>query len=1213
MNIKESITNWKKHVAGSSSITTDLTLLTKGEGYISGASCYYNASSIKFIINEEQFSRSGGVIEVLQKFAHDLHLEDKSRKLIRSDSGFNKPQLLLTKTELKKEGADLTMRSDETVAKLVDIEARALKGDFSIAPTTSLGNIGSGWFDFEKSFEGIDELDVLEWFILASRQEFPTLHNCRKKDREGESGHIIRQTLECDTVEAILDHPVGKLLQQLKVLPHLQECYANAIPSLKTELENYIRMFDVESPITRTPLSTFLTVIKAMASNLVFRLSAMNYLYLPFTGKYEVNIEIEKGALTNNNSLADKLIDFYDSLNDKQSKIARRINIRGILQCSNIERIEDFPAHLIEDVSAGQREFLAKQGKEKYGTVRKRDWAAFFDSVETPEWTSKHPRFDKTFLNSSSNRKLKSHYELRESGQFKQLESHAGEEIIDFLRAEGKTTNKGAIHSLNYFADWLVSESGNKYFEGIADIKHFHTYSNGEVDHGLNKTIYEYIVDLNENINTNRNHWSAIKKLLNKSAQTISIRTGNDLTHPIIEETPFGSTDKRQITTREAMPSILHDLCVEVLTENNYKIYTEQVNIKGLFNQKTRIKEPDAYNRTVARCLHLLLLLPIRGIQARWLDEGLLDDEIWDYESEQYVKNTHALANFKYADGKTHVKKFGRTGALRNPKGYGKEDLGIFVNTNKTQSRKDLLKGGKPGYEIPWPADTEIDSLNKVYELIKEQKEFNDEYSPPVTQPVNQLDENNEVYQGIKNQLPYYTPLFRRVHETISKSFPGTRRSLLLPITGDSLRKLFIIVLKEAERRYKLKYPQFQNSSIAFDNEGVARYDIHSLRVYGITDLLDNDVPVEVVQMIVGHATSIMTIYYRKKNREEFLQLLREAKKTGGASLLHEKQMLENLGLTQENTQELIALFDIVDDWKGGNQQVDPRPDFDKGGRSKFMKGGVCSSFDCKTGGINVSYVKNGKKVTVTSVEGGDYRCGNCRYFRTGPRYLGEQILYFNLLGIEIKDLVEKRKELMRKANDVLDQPELELSSFKADRYLNQADQVTRVLAHRIVESRRRLALIERSRLPMLGTSGMDNTDNSLAVLEQSESELNFTTEQLNMFDAYMEVSIQSAVLGIEDIEADISLRKLEKFIAQTASLAKKQNPFYFIPDESDKRLAILCKLRDASELMGRSITDEEFENPHLLMENLGRDEFKALAKNLTDFESSLLEELNDE
>lgn len=1211
MNMKEQITKWKEHVADTCFITTDLTLLTKGTGYISGEVVHYNASPINFIINKDKFSRSGGAIKVLQKLARDLHIEDKSRKLNRSDTGFNNPRLLLTKTELTKEGVCFSVRSDEAVTKLLDIEARALDGEFPIEPNKGIGNAGSGWFDFEKSFEGIDETDVLEWIVLASRPEFPTLHNSRKQDREDENGHIIRTTLGCDTVEAILDHPVGKLLQQLKVLPHLQGIYANAVPCLKTEIEAYIRMFDVGSTITRTPLSTFLTEIKAMASCLVFKLSALGYLYLPFLCKFEVNIEVGKGTWNSSNSLADRLFDFYAPMTNKQSGIAKRINLRGILQSSNIERIEDFPIHFVEDISAAQRVFQEKHGKAKFGTIRKADWIAFFNAIETTEWTSKHPRFDRTYLSSVTNRKLKTHNQLRGTGRYTQLESHAGEEIIEFLRAYAKNASKSSIHSLNYFADWIVSESSNIYFDCIADIKHFHTYSNGEVNHGLNNTLYEYIAGLNEQNTTNRSHWRVIKRFLTKSAQTVSINTGNDLTHPIIEETPFGSDDKRQITTREAMPSLLHELCLEVLLEDDYKIYTDQVNSKGLFNQKTHTREWDTYNRTVPRCLHLLMLLPIRGMQARWLDEGLLDDQIWDFEKAQYVKNTHPLANYKYDDGVEHVNKFGRTGVIRNPSGSGKENLDIFVNTNKTQSRKDLIMGAKPGYEIPWPADTDVDSLNQVYEIINEQKKFNEIYSPPVTTPVNQLDEDNQVYEGIKNQLPYYVPLFRRVQETISKSFPDTRRSLLLPITADALRKLFVNVLREAERRYKEKYPQFKDSLIAFDCNGQPRFDIHSLRVYGVTDLLDNDVPLEVVQMIVGHATSVMTMYYRKKNREEFLELLREAKKTGGASLLHEKSMIEKLGLTEENKQEIIALFDIVDDWKGGTQKVNARPDFDKGGRDKFINGGVCSSFDCKTGGIDVTYTKGGKKVTVTSVEGGDYRCGNCRYFRTGPRYLAEQILYFNLIALEIRELVEKRKELMRKANEIFDHPELELSSIKADRYLNQADQVTKVLAHRIVESRRRKALIDRSRQPMLGESGTnkDNIENSLAVLGQPQSEINFTSEQLSMFDACMETSTQAAVLGIEDIEADISLRKLEKFISQTASLAKEQNPLYFIPDDNDKRLAILFKLHDASELMGRSITDEEFKNPHLLMENLGRDGFKALAQNLTNYEVSLLQE----
>ncbi len=43
-------------------------------------------------------------------------------------------------------------------------------------------------------------------------------------------------------------------------------------------------------------------------------------------------------------------------------------------------------------------------------------------------------------------------------------------------------------------------------------------------------------------------------------------------------------------------------------------------------------------------CLALLLTLPIRQKQARWLDRGLLDQYIWNIDTDKWEQNMHILS-----------------------------------------------------------------------------------------------------------------------------------------------------------------------------------------------------------------------------------------------------------------------------------------------------------------------------------------------------------------------------------------------------------------------------------------------------------------------------------------------------------------------------------------------------------------------------------------
>jgi hypothetical protein len=1191
-------------------LNNDLGILSRGFGYISNNPVLFNATTNTVVFNSEKIKRDGGLINVIlnchRKICKDTfktHLNECFKEGVFDNKRYSQVRgKLISFPQLKEQGFDLSMPESEQKGFILKAHSKVIsdgKSPSNIASSTMDGS----WIDWSGTFNGMKEENILKLILYATRTTFPTIpSDARRAD-----------SMSYSTATEILESPAGYVLSKLTVHKFVQESYSTIFTdSIDKTLESYIKVFS-DNNVTRAPIgAVFGTIYKALAE-LTLMLASQEYLYLPYLFGFRSTHKLTSDRFMKDNNLHQALI----RIEEKEV----RLMFRGLLLSTNIKEIADLPYELPPKVSSSYREFYTSKGYLTGGFPH-HEWKSFLTHVETSEWLEKNEnkRFDRSYLNKTSQNKIKMHGEQRQSAQYAQLQGLAGDSLRQTLVNYSIDKSGSTVTCLNKFADWIVSESSNIYLESMSEIKHKMIFSNGEVEIPTSKTFYEYIdklpltvgknrreeVGTEISITTKRDNWAVVKAFSYWWSKKESLNTGEDILDPFsIANTPFGSNKRRAITSRESMPSLLHELCVEVLTEDNFKIYRNDLDStqSRLYNFSTRKWDTDTWNTTVPRCLHLLLLLPVRGMQARWLDEGLLDDMIWDFDKASYVKNEHPLANFKYPKLKTHKKLFARTAVISSEDSNGYEGLNLYINTNKTASRKALIEGGQLGYKLPWPYNSGVSTIDDVWNILKEQKAFNNMYSPPVVTPCNQRDENNEIFQSLGVQLPYYTPLFRRYEESVSKSSPETRRGLLLPITQSSLSVLFKKVLKEAEIRYKAKFPQFKNSLIAFDADGKPRHDIHSLRVYGITDLLDKGIPLDVVQMIVGHATSIMTLYYRKKDRLKFLKTIKKVKKDGGAALLHEKELLESGDFDED---ELIALFDLVGEWSSGDSKSkeNPRPDFTQGGRENLINGGVCKSFDCDDGGINVKYTKNGILVTVSTVEGGPYQCGNCRYFRTGPRFLDEQIYYYNKIGIEIKDLTDKRMGYLKKANEAYDNPEVNSSHIVAERYTRKADHLSKILAFRITESRRRELLIDKSKEAIREK----NKDTELVNIQDDDMlEANFFTEELNMMDACMETSIQAAMLGLDEGE-DACLNKLDMFLIKIANISKEDNPFLMIPDESTKRLAVLYKLYDSMEMMGLTVSDEEFNSPSMLMDRLGKKEFSNLTNNLLSAELSLME-----
>ncbi|KVP88928.1 hypothetical protein WJ95_13475 [Burkholderia ubonensis] len=340
------------------------------------------------------------------------------------------------------------------------------------------------------------------------------------------------------------------------------------------------------------------------------------------------------------------------------------------------------------------------------------------------------------------------------------------------------------------------------------------------------------------------------------------------------------------------------------------------------------------------------------------------------------------------------------------------EELGIFINTNKTQMWDP---SSRRGYELPWPNiredhDSSIASqtaqwLNRPYTLIAKQIAWMNQYhSDP--EPVSfgdSIPDRLHVNDKYLDLLPVFTPLFADLSADYYKD-DGKHTRYYLPVSPNKLYKLFNALSVETEKRLAaegrvVRLTQVSASSSNYEGRA-SIYEIHGLRVAGISRLIEMGVPVSIVQeFIAGHATAVMTMYYNKAEPGAFKAKLVEALQRTGVA--HEWDgYRESLGAQQ-------AL------WTFNRRYARHRDNdiLEQCSSWKTVPGGICpvGGSGCHIG--IPSEEEDPDKVVrhYSPVEGG---CGNCRFFSTGPAFLIQQGLAMNELMLELRLLGRERKSL---------------------------------------------------------------------------------------------------------------------------------------------------------------------------------------------------------
>lgn len=367
----------------------------------------------------------------------------------------------------------------------------------------------------------------------------------------------------------------------------------------------------------------------------------------------------------------------------------------------------------------------------------------------------------------------------------------------------------------------------------------------------------------------------------------------------------------------------------------------------------------------VSICMYILLDTPIRSHQSRWLDSGLLDAKIFNPVTRQTEYN---ISPYTVANRKEAALQLSRD-TLRS-----ESWLTMWVNTNKTAS----IDAKNIGYFIPYVSP-------ELVELFQTQVDWTVRYLPPLTAPLSYrhyMQDVREIRKDIRLKGPEVAPLFR------DPTSPGQKK----PIAYTRMKKFYTVLLEEAEKRILAKY-NHEIKLITTNKSGKKTWavDLHSLRVSGITNLIEAGVPIEVVQQFVaGHKTLVMTLHYLKYSPEKLRAFIEEANRR----MQDDQDFVGSKSFIQAINEFTPFLFSQSGTGVGPGFEALNMGD----GILSINSDGICPGTSCSTGFV----LKEGVAPSYGPVPGGK-RCPLCRYWITGPAHLLGQISALNNLAYTIR------------------------------------------------------------------------------------------------------------------------------------------------------------------------------------------------------------------
>lgn len=395
------------------------------------------------------------------------------------------------------------------------------------------------------------------------------------------------------------------------------------------------------------------------------------------------------------------------------------------------------------------------------------------------------------------------------------------------------------------------------------------------------------------------------------------------------------------------------------------------------------------------------LILPLRTFQVRMLDSGEADT--W-----RYAAGAWALSHSRLAQGSE--RRTLQQGVFRrsNPLSDGEDaSTVLYINTNKTA---DIAKSGpEKGYVLPWSSGGPVHQ--DVFYWLEKLRNWQEKYNP-VSQrtPWSQLDGRHIQAKSAMQLAGYPDACFLlRMPEAIE-----SERHLPMPVnlmnTG-WFRLLEAMELRLADRgethrnatpiRF-LPPPQAQNRG------RTTLFPLHSLRVSLITALaLEGQVPLPVLQKLVGHSRLLMTLYYTKPGATHIRDVL-----LGAAERLeaHKESSIQNFLLDtahDELLQKAIcnsvpSLAATIPQHPAARNPVGWMPMHHGlclvgGNTSEAEDNGTVGG--CYNGGPMTANGNSSANPKHGPVPGGSRNCVRCRWFVTEPHHLPALAAHFNTLA----------------------------------------------------------------------------------------------------------------------------------------------------------------------------------------------------------------------
>jgi len=362
-----------------------------------------------------------------------------------------------------------------------------------------------------------------------------------------------------------------------------------------------------------------------------------------------------------------------------------------------------------------------------------------------------------------------------------------------------------------------------------------------------------------------------------------------------------------------------------------------------------------------AAVIDLILHSAARNKMARWVDSGEGDEYAIDFDKLEERPNPLATATPKRREGFLQLVNLADRDRTKT--------IGMYFNTNKTG----------PEFSVPWIHPELLGSIRHMQGL---QQKYNPiSHSIPAKDP-----DTSDGYVDL-SLFPKVFPLFRT---------PGHPAHVAVTPTKvlSYLKELLTHSQPLVEARLGYRYPLVSNNGTVFD--------VHSLRVTVVSNLLDAGVDISIVQYLVGHTTVIMTWYYNARRDETVFRSLRSAFERMDTELdaveAGESASIEALAKSAED----VA---VVEDHVGADLLREHRQ---RASPIEFFAHGICPGGDCETGGER--YLQ-GKYLPVWRPRA----CAGCRFRVTGPAFLVGLVTRLNSLTAEMRLSLQKTKILSEK------------------------------------------------------------------------------------------------------------------------------------------------------------------------------------------------------